>query len=75
MNLIGSRSVTTVVKPAAIRSSLEDPWATHKGSAEVRETVRKVLGEIQEGGDVAVAKYAKLYEDSVRPDNNFKLSE
>jgi histidinol dehydrogenase len=67
--------VTTVIKPAAIRSSLEDPWATHKGSAEVRETVRKVLAEIQTEGDVAVAKYAKFYENSVRPDNNFKLSE
>ena len=51
--------MTTIVKPAAIRSSLDDPWATHKGSAEVRETVRKILAEIQSEGDVAVARYAK----------------
>ena len=40
------RFKTTIVKSAAIRSSLEDPWATHTVNPEVRETVRKVLGEI-----------------------------
>lgn len=63
------------MKPAAVRSSLEDPWATHTVNPEVRETVRKVLTEIQEEGDVAVARYAEMYEGNVRPDNNFKLSE
>ena len=69
------RFKTTIVKPAAIRSSLEDPWATHKNSAEVRETVRTVLSEINVEGDVAVARYAKKFESTERVDNNFKLSE
>ena len=58
-----------------IRSSLENPWASHKVSAEVRETVRKVLGEIQEEGDVAVARYAKQYESNIRPQNDYRLTE
>lgn len=55
-----------MIKSAAVRSSLADPWATHKGSADVRETVRKVLGEIQAEGEVAVGRYAKLYEETQR---------
>ena len=69
------RFKTTIVKPAAIRSSLDDPWATHKNSAEVRDLVRTVLGEIQVEGDVAVARYSKRFEDTKRSDNNFRLSE
>ena len=75
INQVAQRNKTTVVKSAAIRSSLVDPWATLNVNAEVRETVRKVLGEIQEEGDVAVARYAKMYENNVRPDNDFKLTE
>ena len=69
------RNKTTITKKALIRSSLEDPWASLKGSAEVRDTVRKVLGEIQEEGEVAVARYAKQYESNVRPQNDFRLTE
>lgn len=75
MTSFQQRSKTTIVKAAAVRSSLDDPWATHKGSVEVRETVRKVLGEIQTEGDVAVAKYAKMYEQTEREDNNFNMTE
>ena len=75
INQITQRYKTTIVKSAAIRSSLDDPWATQSVNPEVRETVRKVLAEIQEEGDVAVARYAQMYEKNVRPDNDFRLTE
>ena len=37
--------------------------------------VREVLKDVASNGDAAVAKYAAQFDETARPDNNFRLSE
>merc|ERR1712195_116731 len=69
------RNKTTVVKAAAIRSSLDCPWKVMEDNTAVRDTVREVLKDVASNGDAAVAKYAAQFGETSRPDNNFRLSE
>jgi len=67
-----------VVKAAAVRSCLDDPWdssaaATSGGSLggagsvdDVRNMVRDILDDVNANGDAAVTKYAQKFDGSTR---------
>jgi len=69
------RHKTTVVKAPAIRSSLDCPWKAMEDNTAVRDTVRTVLADVANNGNSAVGKYAEQFDKTVRPNNDFRLTE